>query len=61
MIPNSISHLRKVEPRTFMSDIDVAEMFLNFYLDWYLRKYVGVDLTSNFGDDLAKGKETFWV
>jgi hypothetical protein len=44
-----------------MSDIDIAEMFLNFFLDWHLRKYAGVDLTSYFTDDLGKGKDTFWV
>jgi hypothetical protein len=34
---------------------------LTFFLDWYLRKYDGVDLTSYFGGDLVKGKDTFWV
>jgi hypothetical protein len=61
MLPNTNSHLRTVEPGPFMSDVDIAEMFLNFFLDWYLRKYAGVDLTSYFGDDLGKGKDTFWV
>jgi hypothetical protein len=58
---NTNSHLRTVEPGTFMSDVDIAEMFLNFFLDWYLRKYAGVDLKSYFGDDLGKGKDTLWV
>jgi hypothetical protein len=40
---------------------DIAEMFLNFFLDWHLRKYAGVDLTSYFTDYLGKGKDTFWV
>jgi hypothetical protein len=44
-----------------MSDVDIAEMLLNFFLDWHLRKYAGVDLTSYFTDDLGKGKDTFWV
>jgi hypothetical protein len=44
-----------------MSDVDIAEMFLSFFLDWYLRKYASVYLTSYFGDDLGKGKDTFWV
>jgi hypothetical protein len=61
MLPNTNSHLRTVEPGTFMSDVDIAEMFLNFFLDWHLRKYAGVDLTSYFTDDLGKGKYTFWV
>jgi hypothetical protein len=61
MLPNTNSHLRTVEPRTFMSDVDIAEMFFNFFLDWQLRKYAGVDLTSYFTDNLGKGKDTFWV
>jgi hypothetical protein len=36
-------------------------MFLNFFLDWYLSKYAGIDLTSYFGYDLGKWKDTFWV
>jgi hypothetical protein len=33
MLPNTNSHLRTVEPGTFMSNVDIAEMFLNFFLD----------------------------
>jgi hypothetical protein len=36
-------------------------MFLNFFLEWYLRKYAGVDLTNYFDDELGNGKYTFWV
>jgi hypothetical protein len=36
-------------------------MFLNRFLNWHLRKYAGVDLTSYFTDDLGKGKDAFWV
>jgi hypothetical protein len=53
MLPNTNSHLRTFEPGTFMSDVDIAEMFLNFFLDWHLRKYSGVDLTIFFTDDLG--------
>jgi hypothetical protein len=58
VIPNTISHLRTVEPGTFMSDFAIAERFLNFFLDWYLRKYDSYDLTGYFGDDLGKGNDT---
>jgi hypothetical protein len=61
MLTNINSHLRTVEPGTFMSDVDIAELFLILFLDWSLRKYAGVNLTSYFGDDLGKGKDTFWV
>jgi hypothetical protein len=56
MLPNTNSHLRTVETVNLMSDVDIAEMFLNFFLDWHLIKYAGVDLTSYFDDDLGKGK-----
>jgi hypothetical protein len=61
MLPNTSSHLRTVEPGTFMSNVDIAEMFLNLFLEWHLRKYAGVDLTSYFDYDLRTGKYTFWV
>jgi hypothetical protein len=38
-----------------------CRFFFEFFLDWHLRKYAGVDLTSYFDDDLGKGKDTFWV
>jgi hypothetical protein len=44
-----------------MSDVEIAEIFLNFFLDWHLRKYAGVGLKSYFDDDLGKGKDAFWV
>jgi hypothetical protein len=53
MLPSTNSHMRTVEPVTFMSDVDIAEMFLNFFLDWYMSKYAGIDLTSYFGDYLV--------
>jgi hypothetical protein len=59
MLPNTNSHLRTVEPGTFMIDFDIAEMFLNFFLDWHLRKYDGVNMISYLIDDLGKGKDTF--
>ena len=53
------SHLRAVDPGTFMGDADLGEMFLNFPLDVDIRKYAGVDLTSIFSEDCKNG-ETFW-
>jgi hypothetical protein len=61
MLPNANSYLRTVEHGTFMSNVYIAEMFLNLFLDWHLRKYAGVDLTSYFDDDLGNGKDTLWV
>ena len=53
------SHLRAVDPGTFMGDADLGEMFLNFPLDTRIRKYAGVDLTSIFAE-YCKDGETFW-
>jgi hypothetical protein len=61
VLPNKNSHLRTVVPGTFMSNVDIAEIFLIFFLDWHLRKYAGVYLTSYFTEDLGKGNDTFWV
>ena len=44
-LPNVESLLSAVEETTWMSDIDVGDMFLNFQLDVDLHAYCGVDLT----------------
>ena len=44
-LPTISSHLRQVEAGTFMCDLDVGEMFLNFVLHPGLRPLTGVDLT----------------
>ena len=53
------SHLRSVDPGTYMGDADLGEMFLNFPLDRFIRMYAGVDLTEIFPDE-GKPGETFW-
>jgi hypothetical protein len=40
------SHLRLVEPGTFMADNDVGECFHNWMLDERVRKWCGINLTS---------------
>jgi hypothetical protein len=52
-LPTVESHLRVVEPGTYMVDVDLGEMFLNFFLDERIRQHAGVDLTKNL-PDLAK-------
>jgi hypothetical protein len=32
-LPNATTHMRIVEPGTFMADVDIGEMFVNFCLD----------------------------
>ena len=43
-LPSVDTHLRGVMPGTWMADLDVGEMFLNFWLHSELRDLCGVDL-----------------
>ena len=49
-LPTVATHLRAVEPGTFMGDMDVGEMFLNFVLHESMQALCGVDLTEFFGE-----------
>jgi hypothetical protein len=44
-LPTIATHLRAVECGTYMADLDVGEMFLNFMLHEQLQEVCGVDLT----------------
>lgn len=59
-LPTIESHLRVVNPGTFMGDVDLGEMFLNFPLDEEVRKYAGVDLTKYF-PELSEPGQTLWL
>ena len=50
-LPTVETHLRAVIPGTFMCDIDLSEMFLNFMLDEEIRPYAGVDFTKLFEEE----------
>ena len=45
-LPSVDSLLMKVSERTWFSDMDLGEMFLNFYLDRRVRPFSGVDVTA---------------
>lgn len=47
-LPDIGTLLSKVEENTWMCDIDIGDMFLNFCLDKNLHKYCGVDLSPYF-------------
>ena len=53
------SHLRAVDPGTYMGDADLGEMFLNFPLDVNIQPYAGVDFSRLFPDECREG-ETLW-
>jgi hypothetical protein len=48
LLPTIESHLRSVQPSSFMGDIDFSEQFLNFVLHEKVQPYAGVDLTPFF-------------
>jgi hypothetical protein len=53
-LPTVEAHLRVVEPGSFMGDIDIGEMFLNFMLHERIQPYAGVDLTPFFPEELKE-------
>jgi hypothetical protein len=58
-LPTIRTHLRAVEEGTFMSDLDVGEMFLNFVLHSDLRALCGVDLTQ-YGGTVKEFETVAW-
>jgi hypothetical protein len=51
-LPTLKTHLRAVDENTYMADVDIGEMFLNFILHRELRTLAGVDLTHYFPSDV---------
>jgi hypothetical protein len=47
-LPTIRTHLLAVDEDTFMADVDIGEMFLNFILHCELQSLAGVDLTHYF-------------
>jgi hypothetical protein len=47
-LPTLRTHLRAVDEDTYMADVDIGEMFLNFILHRELRTLAGVDITHYF-------------
>ena len=59
-MPTIDSHLRAVEARTFMTDCDVGETFLNFMLEPAIRLHAGVDLSKRFPDEGDDKLTAYW-
>ena len=57
VLPSLNMHLRSVENGTYMGDIDVGEMFLNFMLHDSICPLCGVDLTWYFS---REGNSKLW-
>lgn len=51
-LPTVEGHLHFVTTETYMRDINVEDMFLNFIMHEHLQKYAGVDLKPFFPEEL---------
>ena len=66
-MPTIQSHLRALEQGSYMCDVDIGEMFLNFMLHPKLRVLCGVDLTpydldfSSLNDPIRDSNGSVWV
>jgi hypothetical protein len=54
---NATTHMRIVKPGTLMVDVDIGEMFLNFFLDPRIRRFSGVDFTKFYPEELDEPKK----
>ena len=59
-LPTVETLLRGTGPETWMVDLDIADMFLNFMLDEKARELVGVDVSLFFGDGSEEEKRIKW-
>ena len=46
-------------PTSWMVDLDIREIFLNFMLDLYAQKYVGVDVTNLLPEYMSDNQRDF--
>ncbi len=61
LLPTVESHLRCVQPGTFMGDIDLSEQFLNFVLHERVQPFAGIDATPYFPEELSDQKKVIWL
>ena len=54
------SHLRSVQPGSFMGNIDFSEQFLNFVLHEKIQPYAGVDIKPYFNQELTVSRRVIW-
>jgi hypothetical protein len=57
VLPKAPTHMRSVEPGLFVVDVDIGEMFMNFFLDPQVRRFVGVDFTKFYPEELDEVKK----
>ena len=59
-LPTIATLLRGTGPNTWMVDLDIGDMFLNFMLDEEARELVGVDITHFFRDEMTEDQIAKW-
>jgi hypothetical protein len=59
-LQNTTTHMRIVETGTFMADVDIGKMFLNFFLDPRIRRFAGVDFTKFYLEELDETNKFIW-
>jgi hypothetical protein len=59
-LPNATTRMMIIEPGTFIADVDIGEMLLNFFLDPRIRRFSGVDFTKFYPEELDDTKKVIW-
>ena len=60
-LPTAETHLRGLEPGTFMGDVDLGECFLNFILHESIQSLCGVDFTDMFKEEMdGEARTQLW-
>ncbi len=64
-LPTAASHLRIVDCKSWMSDNDAGEFFLNWMINWRIRDLCGVEithfLTAMEKCEMERAKESSWI
>jgi len=62
-LPTIEAHLRFVSDTTFLSDLDIGDMFHNFLLHEKVQRLAGIDVTTFFPEEVEckDGKKTLWL
>ena len=60
-LPTIDTLIRGTGPSTWMVDLDIGDMFLNFMLHWKARSFVGIDITNIFPERLPIGARCLWL
>jgi hypothetical protein len=60
-LPTIDTLIRGTGPTTWMVDLDIGDMFLNFMLHWEARPFVGIDISKIFPERLSPGARCLWL